>query len=129
MQPFLFFDLGHPLAHFAIGLGTYTSGWKVVWTMGMRLTHLRPLGGCAETPGASILFGTAMAGIPVSTTHTIAGAIMGVGATRRLSAVWWGIAGRITAAWVLTIPASAIVAGVMHYVIIIIIEGLRGVLR
>lgn len=113
-------------AHLAIGLGTYSGGWKVVRTMGMKLTHLRPMGGfCAETASASILFGTAMAGIPVSTTHTIAGAIMGVGATRRLSAVRWGIAGKIIAAWVLTIPASAIVAGLVHY----IIEGLRSVLR
>jgi PiT family inorganic phosphate transporter len=105
-------------AHLAIGLGTYMGGWKVVRTMGMKLTHLRPIGGfCAETASASLLFGTAMAGIPVSTTHTIAGAIIGVGATKRFSAVRWGIAGKIIWAWVLTIPASALVAGCMFYVV------------
>ncbi len=99
-------------AHGAIGLGTYLGGWKVVRTMGMKLTSLRPVHGfCAETSSAIILFGTAAAGIPVSTTHTIAGAIMGVGATRRVSAVRWGIAGNIVWAWILTIPASAILAG------------------
>ncbi|HEX9656029.1 MAG TPA: inorganic phosphate transporter [Bacteroidota bacterium] len=105
-------------AHLAIAAGTYIGGWKVVRTMGMRLTHLRPIGGfCAETAGAAMLFGTAIAGIPVSTTHTVAGAIMGVGATRRLSAVRWGIAGKIIAAWVLTIPASAGAAALMFYII------------
>lgn len=105
-------------AHLAIGLGTYLGGWKVVRTMGMKLTHLRPIGGfCAETAGASLLFGTAMAGIPVSTTHTIAGAIMGVGATRRFSAVRWGVAGKIVWAWILTIPASAIAAAIVYYVV------------
>ncbi|MEK9138450.1 MAG: inorganic phosphate transporter, partial [Bacteroidota bacterium] len=105
-------------AHLAIGLGTYMGGWKVVRTMGMKLTHLRPIGGfCAETASASLLFGTAMAGIPVSTTHTIAGAIIGVGATKRFSAVRWGIAGKIIWAWVLTIPASALVSGCMFYVV------------
>jgi PiT family inorganic phosphate transporter len=105
-------------AHLAIGLGTYLGGWKVVRTMGMKLTHLRPIGGfCAETASASLLFGTAMAGIPVSTTHTIAGAIIGVGSTRRLSAVRWGIAGKIIWAWILTIPASAAVAAAAYYVI------------
>jgi PiT family inorganic phosphate transporter len=105
-------------AHTAIGLGTYMGGWKVVRTMGMRLTHLRPIGGfCAETASASLLFGTALAGIPVSTTHTIAGAIMGVGATRRFSAVRWGIAGKIVWAWVLTIPASAGMAGLVYLLV------------
>jgi len=105
-------------AHAAIGLGTYLGGWKVVRTMGMKLTHLRPMGGfCAETAGASILLGTAFAGIPVSTTHTIAGAIIGVGSTRRLSAVRWGIAGKIVWAWVLTIPASAGVAALAYYIV------------
>ncbi|MBM2841640.1 MAG: pit [Bacteroidetes bacterium] len=105
-------------AHAAIGLGTYFGGWKVVQTMGMKLTHLRPIGGfCAETASASMLLGTAIAGIPVSTTHTIAGAIIGVGATRRLSAVRWGIAGKIVWAWILTIPASAFVAALMYYAI------------
>ncbi|MDH4071195.1 MAG: inorganic phosphate transporter [Ignavibacteria bacterium] len=105
-------------AHIAIGLGTYFGGWRVVRTMGMKLTALKPIGGfCAETASAVMLFGTAMAGIPVSTTHTIAGAIMGVGATRRLSAVRWGIAGRIIVAWLITIPAAAFVAGISYYVI------------
>ncbi|MBI5472989.1 MAG: inorganic phosphate transporter [Ignavibacteriae bacterium] len=106
------------LAHLAIGLGTYMGGWKVVRTMGMKLTHLRPMGGfCAETASAGMLLGTAIAGIPVSTTHTIAGAIIGVGATRRLSAVRWGIAGKIIAAWILTIPASAAAASLTYYLV------------
>jgi PiT family inorganic phosphate transporter len=105
-------------AHLAIGLGTYLGGWQVVRTMGMKLTHLRPVGGfCAEAASACMLFGTAAAGIPVSTTHTIAGAIMGVGSTRRLSAVRWGIAGKIVLAWVLTIPASALVAAVIYLLV------------
>jgi PiT family inorganic phosphate transporter len=102
-------------AYTAIALGTLAGGWKVIRTMGVRLTDLRPIGGfCAETAGATMLIGTALGGIPVSTTHTIAGAIMGVGATRRLSAVRWGIAGKIVWAWVLTIPSSALVAGVLY---------------
>jgi len=105
-------------AHIAIGLGTYLGGWRVVRTMGMKLTALKPIGGfCAETASAFMLFGTAAAGIPVSTTHTIAGAIMGVGATRRLSAVRWGIATKIVMAWVITIPAAAFVAAVSFYII------------
>jgi PiT family inorganic phosphate transporter len=105
-------------AHAAIGLGTYLGGWKVVRTMGMKLTHLTPVGGfCAETSSAIMLFATAAAGIPVSTTHTIAGAIVGVGATRRVSAVRWGIAGRIVIAWVITIPSAAFVSAVAFYVI------------
>jgi len=101
-------------AHTAIGLGTFVGGWKVIRTMGMKLTHLKPVGGfCAETGGAFVLLGTAIAGIPVSTTHTIAGAIMGVGSTRRLSAVRWGIAGRIVVAWVLTIPVAALVSALV----------------
>ena len=99
-------------AYTAIGLGTLAGGWRVIQTMGVNLTHLRPIGGfCAETAGATLLVGTAIAGIPVSTTHTIAGAIMGVGSTRRLSAVRWGIAGKIVWAWILTIPVSGLVAG------------------
>ena len=98
-------------AHAAIGLGTMAGGWRIVKTMGMRLTKLRPVGGfCAETAGAVMLIGTAVGGIPVSTTHTITGSIMGVGATQRLSAVRWGVAGRIVWAWVLTIPLSAVLA-------------------
>jgi PiT family inorganic phosphate transporter len=101
-------------AHTAIGLGTLAGGWKVIRTMGVKLTHLRPVGGfCAETGGAMVLLGTAMFGIPVSTTHTIAGAIMGVGSTRRLSAVRWGVAGRIIVAWVLTIPVAALVSALV----------------
>ncbi|HEX9829796.1 MAG TPA: anion permease [Bacteroidota bacterium] len=105
-------------AHTAIGLGTFIGGWKVVRTMGVKLTHLKPVGGfCAETSGALVLIGTALAGIPVSTTHTVAGAIMGVGATRRISAVRWGIAGKIVMAWILTIPLSALVAGLAYVLI------------
>lgn len=98
------------IAHTTIAAGTLYGGWKVVKTMGMKLTYLQPIGGfCAETAGAIVLGGTALAGIPVSTTHTVAGAIMGVGSTRRLSAVRWGIAGKIIWAWVLTIPVSGLV--------------------
>lgn len=98
-------------AHAAIGLGTLAGGWRIVKTMGMRITKLRPVGGfCAETAGAITLIGTAMGGIPVSTTHTITGSIMGVGSIQRFSAVRWGVAGRIVWAWVLTIPASALIA-------------------
>jgi PiT family inorganic phosphate transporter len=101
-------------AHTAIALGTYFGGWRIVHTMGSRITKLRPVGGfCAETTGAITLFATALAGIPVSTTHTITGAIVGVGATTRLSAVRWGVARRIVWAWILTIPASALVAAVV----------------
>ena len=95
----------------AIGLGTLAGGWRIVKTMGMRITKLQPVGGfCAETAGAIALFGASAAGIPVSTTHTITGSIVGVGSTRRLSAVKWGVAGRIVWAWVLTMPAAGLVA-------------------
>ena len=105
-------------AHAALGLGTMFGGWRIVKTMGMRITKLRPVGGfCAETGGAVTLIGTAIAGIPVSTTHTITGAIMGVGATQRFSAVRWGVAGNIIWAWILTIPASALVAAATWLVI------------
>jgi PiT family inorganic phosphate transporter len=98
-------------AHAAIALGTMAGGWRIVKTMGMRITKLRPVGGfCAETAGAVTLIGTALGGIPVSTTQTISGSIMGVGAIQRFSAVRWGVAGRILWAWILTIPASALVA-------------------
>jgi PiT family inorganic phosphate transporter len=100
-------------AHAALGLGTMAGGWRIVKTMGMRITKLRPVGGfCAETAGALTLIGTAIGGIPVSTTQTISGSIMGVGAIQRFSAVRWGVAGRILWAWILTIPASALVAAV-----------------
>lgn len=106
------------ISHTAIGLGTLAGGWKVIQTMGMKLTHLKPVGGfCAETAGAAVLVGTAMAGIPVSTTHTITGAIMGVGMIKRLTAVKWGIAGKIIWAWVLTIPLSAL-GGALAYLLI-----------
>jgi PiT family inorganic phosphate transporter len=105
-------------ANGAIAAGTYFGGWKIVHTMGSKITKLKPVGGfCAETAGAITLFGTALAGIPVSTTHTITGAIVGVGTTQRLSAVRWGVAGRIVWAWVLTIPASAAVAAVIFYLV------------
>ncbi len=105
-------------AHTAIALGTYFGGWRIVHTMGSKITKLKPVGGfCAETAGAITLFGTAIAGIPVSTTHTITGAIIGVGATQRLSAVRWGVARRIVWAWILTIPASAAVAALTFWII------------
>src|SRR6185436_1962327 len=95
-------------AHAALGLGTMAGGWRIVKTMGMRITKLRPVGGfCAETAGAITLLGTAVAGIPVSTTQTISGSIMGVGAIQRFSAGRWGVARRILGAWVLSMPASA----------------------
>jgi PiT family inorganic phosphate transporter len=105
-------------AHAAIALGTYLGGWRIVHTMGSKITKLKPVGGfCAETAGAVTLFGTALAGIPVSTTHTITGAIVGVGSTRRLSAVRWGVARRIVWAWILTIPASAIMAALAFLIV------------
>ena len=98
-------------AYTAIALGTLFGGWRIVLTMGTRITKLRPVGGfCAETAGALSIFLATSFGIPVSTTHTITGAIMGVGATTRLSAVRWGVARRIVWAWVLTIPMSALMA-------------------
>jgi inorganic phosphate transporter, PiT family len=111
-------------AHTAIALGTYFGGWRIVHTMGSRITKLKPVGGfCAEAAGAITLFSTALAGIPVSTTHTITGAIVGVGATHRLSAVRWGVARRIVFAWVLTIPASALVAAATFWVVRLIHPG------
>lgn len=105
-------------ANASIAAGTYFGGWRIVHTMGQKITKLKPLGGfCAESAGAITLFGTALAGIPVSTTHTITGAIVGVGAVHRLSAVRWGVAGRIIWAWILTIPASAGVAGATFFLI------------
>jgi len=105
-------------ANGAIAAGTYFGGWRIVHTMGSKITKLKPFGGfCAESAGALTLFGTALAGIPVSTTHTITGAIVGVGAVHRLSAVRWGVARRIVWAWILTIPASAVVAGVVFWAI------------
>ena len=105
-------------AYSALSIGTLFGGWRIVHTMGTRITRLKPVGGfCAETGGAmSILIATSF-GIPVSTTHTITGAIVGVGATNRLSAVRWGIAGRIVWAWVLTIPAAAIMAAISYLIL------------
>ena len=105
-------------AHVAIGLGTLMGGWRIIHTMGSRVTRLRPVGGfCAETGGAmSVLLATFL-GIPVSTTHTISGSIVGVGTTTRLSAVRWGVAGQMIWAWILTIPAAAFVAAVSYLVI------------
>ena len=101
----------------AIGLGTMFGGWRIVKTMGQKITKLKPVGGfCAETGGALTLFLATSLGIPVSTTHTITGAIVGVGSTQRASAVRWGVAGNIIWAWILTIPASAFVAGVAYWV-------------
>jgi PiT family inorganic phosphate transporter len=102
-------------AHAAIALGTLSGGWRIVHTMGSKITKLQPFGGfAAETSGAITLFVASSFGIPVSTTHTITGAIVGVGAIKRISAVRWGIARRIVWAWVLTIPASALIGGLVY---------------
>ncbi len=103
--------------YLAIGAGTLFGGWRIVKTMGQRITKLKPVGGfCAESGGALTLFLATALGIPVSTTHTITGAIVGVGAVRNASKVRWGVAGNIVWAWVLTIPASALVAAVSYYI-------------
>ncbi|HEX6210258.1 MAG TPA: inorganic phosphate transporter [Methylomirabilota bacterium] len=105
-------------AHGAIALGTLSGGWRIIHTMGSKITRLQPVGGfAAETAGAISLFAATSLGVPVSTTHTITGAIVGVGSTRRLSAVRWGVAGRIVWAWVLTIPASAAIAAATFWVL------------
>jgi PiT family inorganic phosphate transporter len=105
-------------AHTAIALGTLMGGWRIVHTLGSRVTKLRPIGGfCAETGGASAILLASAFGIPVSTTHSISGAIVGVGATSRLSAVRWGLAGRMIWAWILTIPAAATVAALSYWVV------------
>ncbi len=102
----------------AIALGTMFGGWRIVKTMGTKITKLQPFGGfCAETSGALTIFGATLSGIPVSTTHTITGAIVGVGATKRLSAVKWGVAGRIVWAWILTIPLAAVMAAGTYLVL------------
>ncbi len=102
-------------AHTAIGLGTLSGGWRIVKTMGSKITRLQPSGGmAAETAAAATLFFTSAAGIPVSTTHTITGAIVGVGASRRLSAVRWGIASRVVWAWVLTIPGAFVISAATY---------------
>jgi PiT family inorganic phosphate transporter len=115
-------DAGIPLwvilsAAGAMSLGTYSGGWRVMRTLGRRVFKMDPAAGfAAQTVASGVLFGTASLGLPVSTTHVITASVMGVGATRRLSAVRWGIAGNIAAAWVLTIPAAALVAGVFYKV-------------
>jgi inorganic phosphate transporter, PiT family len=105
-------------AHAAIALGTLSGGWRIIHTMGSKITKLQPIGGfAAETAGAISLFTATHLGIPVSTTHTITGAIIGVGSIKRLSAVRWGIAGRIVWAWILTIPASAAIAAAVYKIV------------
>ena len=100
----------------AMALGTMTGGWRIVKTMGQKITKLKPVGGfCAEMGGAITLFIAASMGVPVSTTHTITGAIIGVGSTTKFSSVRWGVAGRIVWAWILTIPASALIAGLLEW--------------
>jgi PiT family inorganic phosphate transporter len=110
-------------AHAAIALGTATGGWRIVRTMGTRITKLKPFSGfCAETGAALTLFGASHWGIPVSTTHTITGAIVGVGAAQRFSAVRWGVAGRIVYAWILTIPMAAVI-GALSFAILSVLAG------
>jgi inorganic phosphate transporter, PiT family len=105
-------------AHAAIALGTAAGGWRIVKTMGMRITRLRPFGGfCAETSGGITLLFASHLGVPVSTTHTITGAIVGVGAAQRLSAVRWGVATRIVWAWILTMPMSAVIAALSYLIL------------
>jgi inorganic phosphate transporter, PiT family len=107
--------------YLAIGMGTMFGGWRIVKTMGQKITKLKPVGGfCAETGGAITLFLATSLGIPVSTTHTITGAIVGVGSVRRASAVRWGVAGTIVWAWIFTIPASAFVAGVAYWLSLVL---------
>lgn len=121
-------DVAHPpwwviiACHAAIASGTMAGGWRVVKTMGQRITKLTPFGGfAAETAGALTLFGTARAGIPVSTTHTITGCIIGVGASRRFTAVRWGVTGRVMLAWVLTMPGAATFGILLYYVFSILL--------
>jgi inorganic phosphate transporter, PiT family len=105
-------------AHAAIALGTLSGGWRIIHTMGSKITKLQPVGGfAAETAGAISLFTATNLGVPVSTTHTITGAIIGVGSIKRLSAVRWGVAGRIVWAWVLTIPAAAAISAVTYWIV------------
>jgi PiT family inorganic phosphate transporter len=120
-------DLKHmpnwvPMACYAaIGLGTMSGGWKIVKTMGTKITKVTPLEGVsAETAGAITLFMTEKLGIPVSTTHTITGSIIGVGATKRLSAVRWGVTVNLLWAWILTIPVSAVMAAIVYYITVFI---------
>jgi PiT family inorganic phosphate transporter len=108
-------------AHTAIGLGTLMGGWRIVKTMGSKITRLQPVGGmAAESAAAATLFFTSAAGVPVSTTHTITGAIVGVGASRRLSAVRWGVASRVVWAWVLTIPGAFAISAVTYWIVAVL---------
>ena len=112
------------LAHTAIGLGTLSGGWRIIKTMGTRITKLQPIGGfAAETGAAAAILGATLVGVGISTTHTITGAIVGVGSTRRLSAVRWGVAGQIVWAWLLTIPASALI-GALTYECLVLLFGI-----
>jgi PiT family inorganic phosphate transporter len=105
-------------AHAAIAAGTAAGGWRIVKTMGTKITKLRPFGGfCAETAGGLTVLMASHLGVPVSTTHTITGAIVGVGASQRVSAVRWGVAGRIVWAWILTIPMSAAIAALSYAIL------------
>jgi PiT family inorganic phosphate transporter len=105
-------------AHTAIGLGTLSGGWRIIKTMGQRITKLQPVGGFAAETGAAVaIYIATLFGVGISTTHTITGAIVGVGATRRVSAVRWGVAGQIVWAWVLTIPASALIGAAAYYLV------------
>ena len=111
-------------AHLAIGLGTLSGGWRIIKTMGSRITDLRPIGGFAAETGAAVAIFTATTlGVGISTTHTITGAIVGVGATQRMSAVRWGVAGQIVWAWILTIPMSAIIGAVTYHVVRLLFGG------
>jgi PiT family inorganic phosphate transporter len=106
------------IAHTAIGLGTLSGGWRIIKTMGSKITKLQPIGGfSAETGAALAIYIATLLGVGISTTHTITGAIVGVGSTRRLSAVRWGVAGQIVWAWILTIPASAIIGALTYGVV------------
>jgi PiT family inorganic phosphate transporter len=110
-------------AHAAIALGTLSGGWRIIHTMGSKITKLQPVGGfAAETAGAISLFGATHLGVPVSTTHTITGAIIGVGSIKRLSAVRWGVAGRIIWAWILTIPAAAAIGAAVYWAVALVLE-------
>src|SRR5204863_5433817 len=105
-------------AHSAIGLGTLSGGWRIVKTMGSKITRLQPVGGfAAESGAAATLFYASAHGIPVSTTHTITGAIVGVGASRRLSAVRWGMAGQVVWAWILTIPGAFLIGATVSLLV------------
>ena len=109
-------------AHAAIGLGTLSGGWRIIKTMGTKITKLQPVGGFAAETGAAVaIFTATQLGVGISTTHTITGAIVGVGATRRLSAVRWGVAGQIVWAWILTIPASATIGALTYYIVELVV--------